>query len=754
MIINELVTKLSFKQDKGLSNYQKSMMNAQRSTERAAKGMEGAMARSSSAINKMIKFDVQMRTNAAQAKVQALSKMLSGLKNVAAMGLSIAGGVGIGAAAGAGAVGKFAFDAGKEYERLQAALVTATGGEKQANAAYQQIEQFAKKTPYDLTQVADAFIKLKNMGLNPSQEALTAYGNTAGAMGKDLNQMIEAVADATTGEFERLKEFGIKSKSEGDNVTFTFRGVKTTVKKDSKEIENYLMNIGRVQFAGGMARQAATIGGMTSTLGDNFQALGRAIWTGGLGDAAKKFVKWATEMTDKLQPIIEKQLPIFIKDMQKLSIQILPKIQPIVEGITSALFGMGAAYLYIKGIAVADMIMKMVYAWRAMDAAMKVAALSGAIANATVMLIPIAIGAAVAAVAWFGWQVYKYMTGGTDAIQGLRNQFPFLADAVMFVGELIKTWVPIIVNIAKVVGGILSLAFQGFFILVQTGYDKYFKPVFDFMGKLINGIGWAIRSVTTDNQNWINGVNWLKEAFINMYNTVKPYLDALGALTGAIGDNIGRVINSLPGMSGDATQQQGAMEPGSLMGLNKNSKMANDLVKFSHSVTTLKGQCLKAVWQVQQAALKGTSKITAYHAADAAQQMAADKRFKEIKVTKAMLDDPRYRAMLHGAQVFYDRQSGFSPVSGHAESWDMQTKSAHFGRGAVPLKNRSAFNLQHARVFIPVQNTAAAPVANVTVNVGGSNASPKQIGNAAQNGTSKALTKAKQQQRKPTTVQG
>ena len=30
-------------------------------------------------------------------------------------------------------------------------------------------------------------------------------------MGKDITQMIEAVADAATGEFERLKEFGIKA---------------------------------------------------------------------------------------------------------------------------------------------------------------------------------------------------------------------------------------------------------------------------------------------------------------------------------------------------------------------------------------------------------------------------------------------------------------------------------------------------------------------------------------------------------------
>ena len=41
---------------------------------------------------------------------------------------------------------------------------------------------------------------------------------------QNLDQFIEAIADATTFEFERLKEFGIKSKQIGDDVQFTFRG--------------------------------------------------------------------------------------------------------------------------------------------------------------------------------------------------------------------------------------------------------------------------------------------------------------------------------------------------------------------------------------------------------------------------------------------------------------------------------------------------------------------------------------------------
>lgn len=165
--------------------------------------------------------------------------------------------------------GTLAVKTAAEMETIRTSLVTATGSVENAEKAFAGLQKFAATTPFALQEVSTAFIKLKNLGLDPSEAALTSYGNTAGAMGKSLNQMIEAVADATTGEFERLKEFGIKSKSEGNKVTFTFRGVSTTVKKNATEIEKYLRNLGDVQFAGGMERQAATIAGAFSNLQDS-----------------------------------------------------------------------------------------------------------------------------------------------------------------------------------------------------------------------------------------------------------------------------------------------------------------------------------------------------------------------------------------------------------------------------------------------------------------------------------------------------
>lgn len=171
----------------------------------------------------------------------------------------------------------------REFDVLNAGLITATGSAENATIAFSAIQEFASTTPYDLQQVAESFTKLVNYGLVPSERALTSYGNTASSMGKGLDQMIEAVADATTGEFERLKEFGIKASKEGDQITFTFRGVTTTVKNSADEIENYLVKLGENNFAGAMAQRMDTLDGALSNLADTWDQFFLNISKSGLG---------------------------------------------------------------------------------------------------------------------------------------------------------------------------------------------------------------------------------------------------------------------------------------------------------------------------------------------------------------------------------------------------------------------------------------------------------------------------------------
>jgi len=216
---------------------------------------------------------------------------------------SLAVGVGAGVAA-LGTASKL-LDVTRQFDVLNAQLITATGSAANAAAAFDGISKFAARTPYDLGQVTDSFTKLVNLGLTPSERALMSYGNTASAMGKSLNQFIEAVADATTNEFERLKEFGIKSKQEGENVSFTFRGASTTVKKEAAAIEGYLMALGENEFAGAMSNRMDTLDGKISNLGDSWDSLFLTVSNAGIGKLMEDGVDVALKSINELSNFIK-----------------------------------------------------------------------------------------------------------------------------------------------------------------------------------------------------------------------------------------------------------------------------------------------------------------------------------------------------------------------------------------------------------------------------------------------------------------
>lgn len=179
------------------------------------------------------------------------------------------------------------FSANTSFEQLSGSLKTVTGSAKGAQEAFALIEKFAIDTPYQLNEIVEAFIRLKALGLEPSEVALTSYGNTASAFGKNILDFVGAVAAATVGEFERLKTFGIKAKVINDDVSFTFAGVTTKVKKNAAEIEKYLRSLGDINFAGAMNEQMKTMNGVLSNIEDSFEKIYRDIGKNGLNDALK-----------------------------------------------------------------------------------------------------------------------------------------------------------------------------------------------------------------------------------------------------------------------------------------------------------------------------------------------------------------------------------------------------------------------------------------------------------------------------------
>lgn len=182
-------------------------------------------------------------------------------------------------------------DVGSTFEKLETTLTTIEGSSDKAKAALDWVADFAATTPYELNEVAEAFVRMRAYGLDPMSGQLEGVGNAASAMGKGLMQGVEAIADAVTGENERLKEFGIRAKAEKDKITYTWQQagetMTKTVKKDGTEIANALMEIFS-RFDGAMEAQSKTWEGMTSNLGDQWTAFLKSIADAGYYEDVKR----------------------------------------------------------------------------------------------------------------------------------------------------------------------------------------------------------------------------------------------------------------------------------------------------------------------------------------------------------------------------------------------------------------------------------------------------------------------------------
>ncbi|MFQ3578532.1 MAG: hypothetical protein SNJ71_00145 [Bacteroidales bacterium] len=161
-----------------------------------------------------------------------------------------------------------------KYEKYEALLSNTLGSRSLGLDSMNQISIFASVTPFQVEELTGAYVKLVNRGFKPSIEQMRNLGDVASSTGKSFDQLVEAMLDAETGEFERMKEFGIKAKQEGDKVTLTFKGQSVTIQNTAENIRNYVLGLGKTAgVQGSMAKISKTLGGQLSNLQDNWDAL-------------------------------------------------------------------------------------------------------------------------------------------------------------------------------------------------------------------------------------------------------------------------------------------------------------------------------------------------------------------------------------------------------------------------------------------------------------------------------------------------
>jgi hypothetical protein len=154
------------------------------------------------------------------------------------------------------------------FEKYRSVLTTYLGSQKKANAELKRLQGLANALPQDLNDITQAFTILQRNGIDSSSASLTAFSNIATANGKSFTQLAEAVGDALTGEFERLKEFGIKVSKENDQFVARVGDQQVAISKSSTDLVRQLQTLGEEggRFGNAAADNADTLNQSFSNL--------------------------------------------------------------------------------------------------------------------------------------------------------------------------------------------------------------------------------------------------------------------------------------------------------------------------------------------------------------------------------------------------------------------------------------------------------------------------------------------------------
>lgn len=146
--------------------------------------------------------EISVDDSRARGKIKSFFSFLKSTTKIAG---GVAAGIGIfeGISSAIQGAGKSTIGANADMETYLNTLTVVMKSHKKAAQTLAWAKDFANKTPFETDEIVDATAKLQSYGLN-AKKILPQVGDMSAVMGKSLDQGVEAIADAQTGELERL----------------------------------------------------------------------------------------------------------------------------------------------------------------------------------------------------------------------------------------------------------------------------------------------------------------------------------------------------------------------------------------------------------------------------------------------------------------------------------------------------------------------------------------------------------------------
>ena len=303
-----------------------------------------------------------------------------------------------------------------EFERFEAVLTNTLGSNSAAKKALDQITTFATKTPFQVNELSDSFVKLANQNFTPTMAEMTQLGDLASSVGKDFGQLTDALISGRVMEMESLKTFGITAKKEGNKIALSFKGQRTVVDANADAVTNYVLGLGKLNgIQGASAAIAKTTGGQLSNLEGKFIDLKLQIGRE-LKPIIAEIISFMSRMVDRLRDLVS-----WVKENQDEFIywtSILGKIIGVIFSVIAAMKLFGLVKAILTGVTVAFTFLKN---------AIAVARTAMFLFNLVVLANP--IGLVVAAVALL-----------IAGLWALSNMFPEIGEAISAFYEGVVYW--------------------------------------------------------------------------------------------------------------------------------------------------------------------------------------------------------------------------------------------------------------------------------------------------------------------------
>jgi hypothetical protein len=171
-----------------------------------------------------------------------------------------------------------------------------------AESALKVVRKYAKMTPHMTRDVIQAYIRLRAVGINVTEQILDRVGNVAFVFGRNITDIARAVISLHSRVLQRL---GVQIHRAHGEATIMSRNFKVTVKNDATEIRNALLQVWE-RYGKAMTVAQSSFEGLVAIMKSAWWELQADIMDAGVLDYIKamvivlidKFTEWGDSASD------------------------------------------------------------------------------------------------------------------------------------------------------------------------------------------------------------------------------------------------------------------------------------------------------------------------------------------------------------------------------------------------------------------------------------------------------------------------